>query len=484
MSDQGYSFDNSDIDDQQDQQNNTRNQQTQDKETKNRENKSDIDEDYYNNYDNDFEQQDSIQNQNNQIKINEHVNEKNKNIKNNYQYEDDEEYSENQFQQNLKSQSSKASNNQYSQNNENQNQINLNDIGETNKQNYQNQQSQNTNNTLFKPKTNNLVINDQINELKKQISGQDKQDIQNLQNASEIIEKQNNQKIQQQINDNDNQKNEENSQQKSQINQSIQQFQQDIIPGLEFLDEQAESSDGPDPFEEGKLLVQEKKFQEAEDQNSHLTIFNLGTCYFRLQDYEKSIEFYQSLELTLFADCRLFFNLAICFERLNNTSQAMINYDKALRMNQEFSEGVLNYSNLLMRIGKSTQAKILIESYLKYNPQDERIINNLNIILAERNMEKKVEEQFKKLSGQKINLQTIYNQGVFFFKQNKFQQSSEIFQQIIQKFQEDPNLYSNQNNTQEGNPINLVLLSHINLSLIYEKQAKIDSAIKILENIY
>lgn len=41
-----------------------------------------------------------------------------------------------------------------------------------------------------------------------------------------------------------------------------------------------------------------------------------------------------------------------------------------------------------MNNGKHTQAKIIIESYLKINSKDDRVLNNLSIILAERRLDK------------------------------------------------------------------------------------------------
>ena len=44
-------------------------------------------------------------------------------------------------------------------------------------------------------------------------------------------------------------------------------------------------------------------------------------------------------------------------------------------------------------------------------------MNNLNIIMAERRMDKKVEESFKKLlKDPNFNPSTLYNHGVFLYK--------------------------------------------------------------------
>lgn len=58
------------------------------------------------------------------------------------------------------------------------------------------------------------------------------------------------------------------------------------------------------------------------------------------------------LEKNKAKDCRIYFNLGICYEKLNDVSNAVSYYDKSLRLNCTFSPAVINYSNLLTRIGK------------------------------------------------------------------------------------------------------------------------------------
>lgn len=71
-----------------------------------------------------------------------------------------------------------------------------------------------------------------------------------------------------------------------------------------------------------------------------------------------------------------------------------------------------------MTMGKQTQAKYILEHYLKSNKNDMRALNNLNIILAERQIDQKVEENFKKIS-QGGAITSVYNNGVFLSKQGK-----------------------------------------------------------------
>ena len=46
---------------------------------------------------------------------------------------------------------------------------------------------------------------------------------------------------------------------------------------------------------------------------------------------------------------RIYFNIGVCYEKLGNIEVALIEYEKALKINQNYGQAVLNYSNLLLR---------------------------------------------------------------------------------------------------------------------------------------
>ncbi len=55
-----------------------------------------------------------------------------------------------------------------------------------------------------------------------------------------------------------------------------------------------------------------------------------------------------------------------------------------MKLNNRLSGAVVNYSNLLIRMGETEASRLLLESYLKNNPSDDKALNNLNIALAEK----------------------------------------------------------------------------------------------------
>jgi len=92
---------------------------------------------------------------------------------------------------------------------------------------------------------------------------------------------------------------------------------------------------------------------------------------------------------------------------------------KTLKIDSSFGEAVVNYSHLLMRLGELEQARLLLESHLRNKPRDQKAINNLSIILAEKWQDKKAEILFRKVLRSRADdfaPSLLYNHGVLLFK--------------------------------------------------------------------
>lgn len=78
---------------------------------------------------------------------------------------------------------------------------------------------------------------------------------------------------------------------------------------------------------------------------------------------------------------------------------------ETLKLNSRYSSGVVNYSNLLMRMGDIDGSYALLETHLKgIHARDDKALNNLNIALAEKRLDKKADFLFRKaLNNSAIN---------------------------------------------------------------------------------
>jgi tetratricopeptide (TPR) repeat protein len=89
--------------------------------------------------------------------------------------------------------------------------------------------------------------------------------------------------------------------------------------------------------------------------NNTLTLFNMASTYYEMDEFAKAINYYQLLvNSNRINDYRVYFNLAMCYEKLKDNLKATENYQQALKLNPDFSSAVINYSNLLMSMGKQT----------------------------------------------------------------------------------------------------------------------------------
>jgi tetratricopeptide (TPR) repeat protein len=159
----------------------------------------------------------------------------------------------------------------------------------------------------------------------------------------------------------------------------------------------------------------------------------MASTYYELNDYPKAIIYYLQLVMqNKINDYRVYFNLAMCYERLGDNLKATENYQQSLKLNPDFSSAVINYSNLLITLGKNSQAKYALEQYLKNNRNDMRALNNLNIILAEKNVDAKVEENFKKIT-QNGAITSVYNNGIFLTRQAKFSEALSVFKSLVER---------------------------------------------------
>lgn len=78
---------------------------------------------------------------------------------------------------------------------------------------------------------------------------------------------------------------------------------------------------------------------------------------------------------------------------------------ETLKLNSRYSSGVVNYSNLLMRMGDIDASRALLETHLKsIHSRDDKALNNLNIALAEKRLDKKADFLFRKaLNNSAVN---------------------------------------------------------------------------------
>ena len=65
------------------------------------------------------------------------------------------------------------------------------------------------------------------------------------------------------------------------------------------------------------------------DDKNYYTLFNLASCLFDLEQFREALSYYQSIEEGKKKNnCRILFNIGVCYEKLHNKQVAAISYEK------------------------------------------------------------------------------------------------------------------------------------------------------------
>ena len=108
-----------------------------------------------------------------------------------------------------------------------------------------------------------------------------------------------------------------------------------------------------------------------------------------------------------------------------------------------------------------------MENYMKNNKNDLKVLNNLSVIQAEKQIDKKLEENFKKVFKDGSH-SGMFNYAVFLAKQNMFNEALIVFENLTRQLtHKDP----------------LFLLSHINTGVIYDLTEQHDQGINKFQQI-
>lgn len=132
--------------------------------------------------------------------------------------------------------------------------------------------------------------------------------------------------------------------------------------------------------------------------NDVLAYNHLGSIYHSRGRIQKAIQTYLK---GLKVDCNhpiLHLNLAKSYEAENEISNAIVEYELALRSRPGWKEAIVEYSDLLIRINKTKEAKDLISQAILINPKDSKMYSTYgSILLKESDYEKAIDEYKKSL---------------------------------------------------------------------------------------
>ena len=119
--------------------------------------------------------------------------------------------------------------------------------------------------------------------------------------------------------------------------------------------------------------------------------YNIGVCYYELNDYENAKHAYQRcLEYTPDYSSA-FNNLGVIFFNYKNYDSAYFYFNKILKINPNNADAIANIGAIMQTKGNTNDAIKYYEKALVLNPGNINVYNNLIVIYAAKNDDEKVE---------------------------------------------------------------------------------------------
>lgn len=175
-----------------------------------------------------------------------------------------------------------------------------------------------------------------------------------------------------------------------------------------------------------------------------------ATNFFFKQDYQNAIKEY-SLELQNHPnDARLYYNLGLCHEKLNELEKALTNYKTAIQKDPNMKEA----QAALGRLQNSDEVKTQIAA--------SQANMNANMAFLKKDYQKAIEEYKKAIQNSPTNFQALFNLGVCHEQIGDFQNALYYFE----KAQEiEPNSQNTRNAIER-----LSQLNKVNMLKLYRQQ--------------
>lgn len=175
-------------------------------------------------------------------------------------------------------------------------------------------------------------------------------------------------------------------------------------------------------LELGKLYIIKKEFKKAQkiltefllfEPNSKEGYYYLGVAYFKLNKYNFAMDAFNKTIKIDGSQSSAHYYLGLINESILQYDKAIYHYDKAILFQTSFYEVNFNYGNLLYSVEKYKKAIEPLTDYIDYFQYD-----NISIM----------SDEYKK---------SLVMIGDIFFNQNRYSESINIYEILIEKYPED-----------------------------------------------
>ncbi len=124
-------------------------------------------------------------------------------------------------------------------------------------------------------------------------------------------------------------------------------------------------------------LIDKEKFNDAIDLlldsikrggDFFEALYSLGQLYFTQGDHKKALHYFRKALVLDKKNFTVYFEIGTVLQDLEQYEEAILNYDKSIKLNIEYPEALLNKGICLRKIGKINEAILSIKNALEINP--------------------------------------------------------------------------------------------------------------------
>lgn len=167
------------------------------------------------------------------------------------------------------------------------------------------------------------------------------------------------------------------------------------------------------------------------DPTDSLTLFNLGSYYFKRHSFKQAAKYYAETLKYESSHAGASYNLGVCFDQLGESDKSVEAYTRALEIDPSSTRALTNKAIALDRQGKSEEAKKLFEHALSYE-DDPKIHNNLGICLKKLGDQESALRHYKKAVELDPNYSLAhYNVAVQLSEQDQLDEAIQHYQKAL-----------------------------------------------------
>lgn len=161
---------------------------------------------------------------------------------------------------------------------------------------------------------------------------------------------------------------------------------------------------------------------------------NTGICLCYLGHYREALRHFDRALQTGSSPVQLWNNRGYCLAGLHRYQEATIAYKKALAQNAVDSPDLLgNLASTLVKLGDYQNALLYFDRALRLNPDDHLLLNNVGVCLdKEGRFDLALKCYGKALLNQSDNSVYLYNKGVCLTHMNRRSEAMQCFNQVVE----------------------------------------------------